>query len=233
MNALSLGGLMIGKVPRVVGTLSSLDALNSFPLSDEERCDIAEVRLDLIGHQANWIVGSKAIESSGTPVILTVRTVAEGGKWFGPEEERLAIFEKSVSLLSAIDVEFTSGLAPKLFAMVKRLSKCLIVSYHDFNQTPEFGKLEDVISEASKQASIVKITTMVKSEADIQVLQKLLGKDWGVPLCVMGMGSLGTQTRLSFPRLGSALTYGYLDTPSAPGQLSARTLVETLRNKPA
>jgi len=46
---------------------------------------------------------------------------------------------------------------------------------------------------------------------------------------VIGMGEAWKQTRLSFPKLGSCLTYGYLDKPTAPGQESAAELVRQLR----
>jgi len=49
------------------------------------------------------------------------------------------------------------------------------------------------------------------------------------PLCVIGMGNAWKQTRVSFPKLGSCLTYGYLDQPTAPGQVSAAELVRQLR----
>ena len=42
------------------------------------------------------------------------------------------------------------------------------------------------------------------------------------------MGPLGPQTRIDFPKLGSCLTYGYLDAPVAPGQVSARELMRQL-----
>ena len=65
--------------------------------------------------------------------------------------------------------------------------------------------------------------------SDIKTLEQLLAKKWEVPLCVIGMGPLGTSTRVSFACSGSCLTYGYVDTPSAPGQLSAQELVAQLR----
>jgi 3-dehydroquinate dehydratase len=43
------------------------------------------------------------------------------------------------------------------------------------------------------------------------------------------MGALGKQTRTAFPKLGSCLTYGYLDKPAAPGQLAAAALVRRLK----
>jgi 3-dehydroquinate dehydratase-1 len=228
MNVSKLGHLTIGRIPRVVGTLSSLDSLHRFPSLAEKTCDIAEIRLDQIGEESDWMQSGRAIEQSGTPVILTLRNIAEGGKCSRADEERALIFEQALSVVSAIDVEFASGLAARLFPIAKQLSKAIIVSYHDFSRTPGLEKLEEVISQASPQATIVKVSTMIKTEADIQVLQKLLLRDWGVPICVIGMGSLGTATRVSFPSLGSALTYGYLDVPSAPGQLPARALVENL-----
>jgi 3-dehydroquinate dehydratase len=45
------------------------------------------------------------------------------------------------------------------------------------------------------------------------------------------MGKLGPQTRVLFPKLGSCLTYGYLDVPVAPGQISARELTLQLRSR--
>jgi 3-dehydroquinate dehydratase len=43
------------------------------------------------------------------------------------------------------------------------------------------------------------------------------------------MGDAWKQTRIAFPKLGSCLAYGYLDKPTAPGQVSAAELVRQLR----
>jgi len=48
-------------------------------------------------------------------------------------------------------------------------------------------------------------------------------------LCVIGMGRAWSETRIEFATLGSCLTYGYLDKPAAPGQISAAELVRRLR----
>jgi len=45
------------------------------------------------------------------------------------------------------------------------------------------------------------------------------------------MGPLGPQTRIEFPKLGSCLTYGYLDQPVAPGQVPARELMRQLHGR--
>ena len=50
----------------------------------------------------------------------------------------------------------------------------------------------------------MKITTMVNSAEDIGALEGLFKREWDVPVCVMGMGPLGSQTRIVFPEKGLA-----------------------------
>ena len=104
-----------------------------------------------------------------------------------------------------------------------------MLSYHDFEKTPFLDDLSAIISKAATRGLVVKISTFVAAPSEIKRLQQLLLTDWGVPRCVIGMGTLGTSTRIGFPAAGSCLTYGYLDVPTAPGQLPARTLVKELR----
>jgi 3-dehydroquinate dehydratase-1 len=185
-----------------------------------------EFRLDAMPEKEDWLECCKAIEATGWPVILTLRLKSEGGHWKGADQERLPFYIEALKHLSAVDVEFQSSIAKEVSAVAKKSGKCCIVSFHDFSQTPSLAKLHEIILAAQSLGSIVKITTMTNSPPEIGRLQSLLDGNWSVPLCVMGMGPLGTPTRILFPVLGSCLTYGYLDKPSAPGQLSAAELVE-------
>lgn len=229
MNSLVVNGLTIGDVPRVVGTISSLACLTAFPSQCKDLCDVAEVRLDEIGLVGGWVEACLEIEKAGTPVMLTLRSKREGGKCDRSDDERLKIFEQALEAVSIIDVEFNSGLAVRIKPAIEDHRKALLVSYHNFGKTPSTQEIQEIIAKAEAQASIVKISTMVNSEADVMALQKVLSNGADVPLCVIGMGAKGTKTRTSFPCLGSCLTYGYLDFASAPGQLSSRQLVEHLR----
>lgn len=220
--------LLVGDLPRVVGTLSSL----SGDLPSESRevpCDIVEVRLDEVPDHDHWLDRCQSIEASGLPVILTARLKCEGGRWGGSEKARLDLFDAALHDLSCVDVEFKSEISVSVSKLAARLGKSCIVSYHDFRQTPPIKELRSIVSRAQKLASIVKVSTMVKTDADVETLRNLLFQSWEVPLCVIGMGPSGTQSRISFATLGSCMTYGYLDRPSAPGQLPASSLVQTLR----
>ena len=218
------GLLNIGDVPRVVATLSSYDALARFAEVGTPPCEIAEVRLDLIGPEQDWLPLAQAIRAGGTPIILTLRAAFEGGKWNGDNAGRLRILEQGVSIASAIDVELKSGLAGE----VKRLGVPVIVSFHDFSCTPPLEQLMELARQALDSGDVAKISTMVQTESDVDTLRRLLAREWNGPLCVIGMGAKGEVTRTEFPRAGSCLTYGYFESPAAPGQLPAEKLMTLL-----
>lgn len=235
MNAVKFGNLEVGPIPRVVGTLSSFDSLTRFGTIADNACDIAEVRLDVIGTDKDWLPECKRIEANGTPVILTIRSAAEGGKSAITDKERKNLYSLGLPHVSAIDVELNSGLADSdLYIQVKTSGKAIIISFHDFAKTPPLVDLLAMVEKAAPRASVVKVSTFINSPSDIEVLNTLLETGPQAPLCVIGMGPLGTSTRISFPSSGSCLTYGYLDVSAAPGQLPAATLVNELhaRSRP-
>ena len=223
------GVLALGRLPRVVGVLTS-SIPEGFPPSGEVGpSDLVEIRLDQMPQQKDWLARGRSIEARGLPVILTVRLDSEGGGWNGVDEERLPFFEQALQHLFAVDVELRSPIASQVAMAAKRLGKICILSYHDFERTPPLAELRSIISEGQGVGSVVKISTMIQIKKDIETLQSLLASSWKVPICIIGMGPLGTRTRVSFAALGSCLTYGYLDKPSAPGQLPASELVRQLR----
>jgi 3-dehydroquinate dehydratase type I len=217
--------LYIGKEPRVVAVLTSLESLARFDALQVKPCHLAEIRLDHIGPDSNWLPLCRKIQRAGTPVILTLRAAYEGGKWAGPEEERLGILERALPEVAVLDVELKSGFVSTLGHRQAQV----IVSYHDFTGTPKLDELRSKAALGFAQgADVVKISTMINSTEDVAVLEKLLTENWVGPLCVIGMGELGEKTRTEFPGRGSCLTYGYFESSAAPGQLAAEKLMELL-----
>jgi len=224
--------LVVGTVPRVVGTLSSL--AQPFPAPRQKvPCDVVEVRLDKAGVAPNWLARCQEIEERGWPVIITLRLRNEGGAWAGGDARRLPIFEKALFELAGVDVEWRSKIAYPVAILAKRKRKVCVISYHDFEKTPPAEELEAIVCEAQELASIVKISTRLNGAGDEDVLRALLAEKWKRPLCVIGMGSKWTHTRVLFPKLGSCLAYGYLDKPTAPGQMSAAELTRQLGGEKA
>lgn len=214
----------IGNQPRVVAVLTSLESLARFVALKSKPCHLAEIRLDHIGPESDWLPLCRKIQAAGTPVILTLRAAFEGGKWSGREEDRLRILTKALPEAAAVDVELKSGLAPKLSGHGAQV----IVSYHDFSGTPKGEALREMARQAFAQGDVAKVSTMINSPGDVEVLEGLLAEQWPGPLCVIGMGELGVKTRTEFPRRGSCLTYGYFEDSAAPGQLPAAALMELL-----
>ncbi len=139
----SAGTLTVGNIPRVVGTLSSLDYRGDIP------SDIVEVRLDRTGRPSDWLERCKAIQSGGKPVLLTPRLEAEGGAW----EKRMIrrawkYIRRPCGELAAVDVELASTICRKVAEEAARLQKACIVSYHDFQKTPPLADLCALVENA-------------------------------------------------------------------------------------
>ena len=215
--------LAVGPAPRVVGTLSSLAP------ERELCCDIVEVRLDKMVRPADWLRRCVALQSGGKPVLLTVRLRAEGGDWESDDEERLEIYQQGLLELAAIDVELSSVICRAVARAAARLKKASVISFHDFEKTPPLRELCAIVEKAQAIGSVAKVSTRIKRQGDVEVLRSLLRQRWEKPLCVIGMGRAWSKTRVLFATLGSCLTYGYLDRPTAPGQLSAAELMRRLR----
>ncbi len=227
--------LEFGAGPLVVGTITRHDWLPSGGHKIDYACDIVEIRLDQVGLETSgWRDDVKAIEAAGIPVLVTLRLAGEGGGWARPDLERLPILASVLGEASCIDVEYLSETRRPLCAMAERLGKPVIVSYHNFERTPALPELEDILGKIRECSSVAipKITTMVLRPEDVVTLKTFLSRNRQAPLCVMGMGDLGTETRVLFPSLGSCLTYGYLDSPSAPGQLPAARLKQLIAGGP-
>ena len=224
------GKFALGSIPRVVGTVSQAETLVQLAAVTNRDCDIVEIRLDLIGpNTPRWVEHAQAIEARGLPVIVTIRLAEEGGQWKQPDEERLPLFDTALHDLTAVDIELRSPILGEVSALASRHECALIVSYHDFKQTPPIEDLRKVMAAAANFGSVVKIVTFTRTDEDVAILRTLLHEKSSTPLCVMGMGPLGPQTRVKFPKLGSCLAYGYLDAPIAPNQVPASDLMQQLK----
>ena len=218
------------QAPFVVGVISTWDELKSFPARDSVPCDVLEVRLDKVGWEEDWLSACQSVETAGTPVLLTLRMEAEGGEWDDMEENRLPLLEQALRELSAVDIELQSNLCPRLADVGAQLGKPVVISYHDFQRTPDLETLVVVAERmAEYESALIKIAVMINTEADIETLEALLEKDFSRPICLIGMGALGQRTRLEFPARGSVFTYAFLDGATAPGQLSCAEVAQRLR----
>ena len=96
----------------------------------------------------------------------------------------------------------------------------LIVSHHDFARTPPLATLLDIVDAATRtRAPSPRSRPRYATAEDRDTLFELLAQR-PERTSVIGMGA-SADLRIELAARGSLLAYGYLETPTAPGQLSA------------
>jgi 3-dehydroquinate dehydratase-1 len=228
---LRLGSVVLDGTPRIIAPFT--DGTPTDVIHDAERSylDIAEARIDLFkSFEPSHVLGQ--IERvTDLPIIATVRSLVEGGKWIRSDEERLELFESIIPHVDAIDIETSSAsILDRVIKHAKVAGKLVVVSYHNFESTPDLDTLSYYFEKAKQSgADIVKVATYVLDKSDIQTLAMLTINRSDTPLVVLGMGSVGVKTRILFPALGSLMTYAFIDRATAPGQLSLKETYDCLK----
>jgi 3-dehydroquinate dehydratase type I len=227
--------------PLVVGTTkpAGLAALATRPWGDRQP-DLVEARLDLalpadgtaapLPDLSTFLPACRYLEETGTPVLLTVRLLADGGRWT-EDASRAPLFEAALkqSACSWVDIEVESAIAAEVVRQAHQHGRKAIVSHHDFTGTPTVRALAAIIDRArALGADVVKVATGVTTLDDHHRLLEVLRVRRGDALALIGMGAFGTPLRAYLPCVGSRLTYGFLDEVAAPGQLHASELVARL-----
>jgi 3-dehydroquinate dehydratase-1 len=225
---------LVRATPLLVGVVDSADALARCATAGlAAAVDLVEARVDLFDEpaatRAAWLDACARVEGAGVPVLVTIRLAAQGGRWSAPDLERLPLFRDALDVASWIDVEAQSPIAAKLTALTHARGRTAVVSHHDFAGTPPLAELARFVADCrAAGADVAKVATLVASPADRAALFALLAQA-DSPLCVIGMGLDSEELRVELPAHGSALAYGFLERPTAPGQTSAAALDARLR----
>jgi 3-dehydroquinate dehydratase/shikimate dehydrogenase len=193
---------------------------------------MVEVRLDYLrDFDFTSLENLRALlEDRPLPVIITCRSASEGGRQRVEDNVRLRLLvEGARRLADYCDIEAASyPEAAKLSPDISRL----IVSYHNFDETPaDIDGIYDRVT--GLPAAIHKIATRASGVADSLAIFRLLerARAEGRKLIALAMQPPGLITRIIGPAAGSFLTYGSLEEgrESAPGQLTCEQLRDVYR----
>ena len=193
---------------------------------------------------------------AGSPVLLTCRTAAEGGRAQLDDTAYGSLLRSVLDGLTdwaperrpvAIDVEVQRGCLPQVCTQAHGLGVDVVASFHDFETTPADEALEEVLARMAREgADLAKIAVWPTSADDVARLLGVCARATagageaaalGVPVAAMSMGALGAVSRVA-PTFGSALTFAVVPDEqgqaraSAPGQLpiqDVRRCLELLR----
>jgi 3-dehydroquinate dehydratase-1 len=189
--------------------------------------DILEVRIDLLDMDAHTALSE--IKKLNLPVIITNRMKQEGGMWERSEAERIRILLSLLPFADAVDIELC---APERDAVVKKArseEKIVIISTHDFRNTPEPDVMAGIFKESFEAgADVAKLAVMPHILLDVLHLLEVTLRSGG-KVCTIAMGDTGRHSRVVAPIYGSVMTYGYVDKPTAPGQLRVDELKSILK----
>ena len=186
-----------------------------------------ELRLDHLLPDEIDVAG--ALEGRRLPAIVTCRPVREGGKFDGPEEQRLRILREAARLgAEFVDVEFESALT--------LANTRTVLSYHCF--TPGIpgdlaARIRAMRARACANAgpnadAIVKVAVTAERPRDAATLRKLLYGDAAASAGTIGiaMGETGALSRMLPAKFSGEWVYAGA---AAPGQFTVADMVTRFR----
>src|SRR5579871_3041375 len=172
-------------------------------------------------------------DNTAATAIATCRRAANGGKFSGNVAAEMEILSKAAGAgFHIVDLELESAEALKKGELQKLRDTgvALIVSYHDYSGTKDlegiYKRIEPFAPDFAKIVPTAK--ALVDNVTLMRFLERMSDQASIVGFC---MGDAGVISRILGVRAGSAFTFAS-ENPgeeTAPGQIAARTLIETYR----
>ncbi|XCB29275.1 type I 3-dehydroquinate dehydratase [Arcanobacterium hippocoleae] len=201
--------------------------------------DVIEWRVDfLFGAHQNLSfaeigqeVISPILEQTKLPLLVTLRTIEQGGQArLSTGRYRLLFAEMLDTLVHlnaaperiGVDVEHRFTQAPMLAENARAAGYTVVVSHHDWNETPDELMMRLIFEELLEiPDAVAKLAVTANSEDDVTRLLKVTRETAqisGRPLISLAMGELGKRSRLVGWDYGSVATFVAVGNESAPGQ---------------
>ncbi|MGA7156913.1 MAG: shikimate dehydrogenase [Acidobacteriaceae bacterium] len=196
-----------------------------------------EFRLDYLAKPVAALPALKQFlaANGAATVIATCRLKDHGGKFDGSKATALDVLMKAAAAgfhLVDIELESVEKLPKSTVSQLREAGAAVILSHHDFHATkdldatykrmqpyaPDFYKIVPTARSLSDNLTLMKFLERVEDESNSSV----------VGIC---MGEPGIISRVLGLRAGSAFTFAAASQgeETAPGQIAARTLIETYR----
>ena len=226
-------------VPLIARTRSELE--DALQVLKDSCFDLVEFRADYYCEEEAPALRAIRGAVGLKPVLYTIRTGEEGGQvWIDDKLYRERILA-AASLSDLVDLQFerirayarNDGVNRDLVSMVRALGAKVLISWHDFDKTPEKEELlEKMCAMQRAGCDIAKIAVMPKTRKDVFALMEasveMLELRAECPFIALSMGSLGKVTRTAGAFTGSCITFGTAGASSAPGQIPSGLLREIL-----
>ena len=172
-----------------------------------------------------------------TILMFTYRTRPQGGNGEYRKEMigEINMVAAESGVVDIVDQEyFASGRNLRSIRAIQKLGVLVLVSHHDFDETPDAGVIRMLLEEEYESgADIVKLALWPNSVDDVLTLLSETAyfheNHPDIPLITMSMGPLGSISRVTGETFGSCLTFGAGLAASGPGQLPEDKLRQLLK----
>lgn len=171
------------------------------------------------------------------PLIFTCRIEAEGGLGKITDQARhdLILEAMKTGCVDIVDTELCNSVdfIDSVIKAGKEFDTKVILSYHDFIQTPSREFIIGKLTAAQDHgADIAKLAAMPKGYEDVLSLMEATmtarNGEVGIPIVTMSMGELGAVSRISGGVFGSDITFAIGKKASAPGQIPIKELKQAM-----
>jgi 3-dehydroquinate dehydratase / shikimate dehydrogenase len=172
-------------------------------------------------------------ENTAVTAIATCRRAANGGKFAGNLAAEMEILSKAATSgfhLVDLELESTESLKKGELQKLRDTGVALIISHHDFAATKDLDGIYKRIEPF--HPDFIKIVPTAKTLTDNVTLMRFIERmDDQSNIVGVCMGDAGIISRVLGLRAGSAFTFAAATAgeETAPGQIAARTLIETYR----
>ena len=191
-------------------------------IAQEQGADIAELRFDLMEGDPVSIVQA-CRNACSLPIIATIRSADEGGRFFGSAERWFETIRPVIPLVDYIDIEqrFSSSTTS-----VKQAGKTIIASHHTGRMIP----LHDLFLRERDLRAYGDIVKIIVTPLDEDDIINLIAFTHAVkkPLCTGVMGTRFRYARAILPLFGSHLVYCHAGKKTADGQYSVDEFVRLM-----
>ena len=202
------------------------EAFDLIEKAEAQHADLIEIRLDSL---KKYDKIADIPRCSKTPLIATNKSLEHHGKFSGSEKERQKILmDAARNGFEYVDTEISTLNIGKLVGNLREVGVKPIVSFHNFDRTPELSQLNKVLEEEiALGADVCKIvTTASHIEDNLVTLDFVSNASKKAKIVCFAMGELGKPSRLLSPVFGAFFTFASIDEKrkTAKGQLTIQEM---------
>ena len=157
----------------------------------DKGADILEFRIDALKNPDITEI-KDTINEINFPMIATNRITSEGGSFNGSEDERFNILYECCDLVDYIDIELQSS--DEYINKIHETGVKTIVSYHDFEKTPDLNEIMYIVEKEQELGDIAKVAFMPQNLEDTLTILAVLSHCENT--IAISMGDLGSYTRV-------------------------------------